>query len=137
MTTSSPLIPEASSPLTSLAAGPSDLKSARLIRRLFLALQHRSSSGPVHCRHPVSALKRANFSALLQMPQPRVWLVGILHDAEEQCTQSLRAHRDGMLVQSISLALLLSLTAFYEGSSALPFLFSQQSSENETSEPRS
>ncbi len=38
-----------------------------------------------------------------------------------------------MLVQSMSLALSRSLTA----SSALPFLLSQQSSENKTSEPRS
>ncbi len=129
------MIPEAYSLLACLAAGTSDLKSARLIRHLFM-LQHCSSSGPVFCCHPVSALKKSKFLGVVAnaatasvaragnparcrraLSTPSVWVTP---------TQRLHAHRDRMLIQSMSLALPCSLTAF-----------SQQSSENETSDPQS
>ncbi len=79
------------------------------------------------------------------MPRPRVWLVlGILHNAEEQWALRLsgsRPHRDCTLTEKeYSFRVWVSLLSTrwphsMKVGSALPFLLSQHSSENETSEP--
>ncbi len=96
------------------------IQSTRLIRCIFLALQHRSSFGPFPCRHPVSVRKEQIYRRCLQT----------------------RPHRDCEVTETeCSFRVWVSLFSarWPPSTKAAPLshFSSLQSSENETSEPRS
>ncbi len=80
--------PEAYSPLTRLAVGPSDLDL--LGGSAFDAPQHRSSSGPVRCRYP-AIISRKSLKEQIGVLMPRRYCGWDLHadDGHSECVSCL------------------------------------------------
>ncbi len=131
--------PEAYSPLTRLAVGPSDLDL--LGWSAFNAPQHRSSPGPVHCRYP-AIISRKSLKEQIGVLMPRRYCGSCrspLHtdDGHSECVSCLgKSHADAALAgsdcshcESISLASLRTHIAFFSESDpaprTLPFSSSQ------------
>ncbi len=131
--------PEAYSPLTCLAVGPSDLDL--LGWSAFNVPQHRSSSGPVRCRYP-AIISRKSLKEQIGVLMPRRYCGSCrspLHadDGHSKCVSCLgKSHADAALAgsdcshcESISLASLRTCIAFFSESDpalcALPFSSSQ------------
>ncbi len=131
--------PEAYSPLTSLAVGPSDLDL--LGWSAFNAPQHRSSSGPVRCSYP-AIISRKSLKEQIGILMPRRYCGSCrspLHtdDGHSECVSCLgKSHADAALAgsdcsycESISLASLRTRIALFSESDpaprALPFSSSQ------------
>ncbi len=131
--------PEAYSPLTRLAVGPSDLDL--LGWSAFNAPQHRSSSSPVRCSYP-AIISRKSLKEQIGVLMPRSHCGSCrspLHadDGHSECVSCLgKSHADAALAgsdcshcKSISLASLRTRIAFFSESDpaprALPFSSSQ------------
>ncbi len=128
--------PEAYSPLTLLAVGPSDLDL--LGWSAFDAPQHRSSSGPVRCRYP-AIISRKSLKEQIGVLMPRRYCGWDLNadEGHSECVSCLgKSHADAALAdsdcshcESISLASLRTRIAFFSESDpthhALPFSSSQ------------